>query len=152
LTEQKQVESQELKIWPKYVVWVGFFVSFLGFVSYLVHFSQIPSLRDVPLVNLPLVIIGFLLAAFGCWHVFQQKSGKLGKIFAVTGTLLSLFVTVMFHWYIFVFSYRLPKSEQAPKKQAIAPDFSLKDHTGKTRKLSEYRGKKVLLVFYRGFW
>ena len=29
-----------------------------------------------------------------------------------------------------------------------APDFTVKDHTGKTRKLSDYRGKSVVLWFY----
>jgi peroxiredoxin Q/BCP len=29
-----------------------------------------------------------------------------------------------------------------------APDFAVPDHTGKTRRLSDYRGKNVLLWFY----
>jgi len=29
-----------------------------------------------------------------------------------------------------------------------APDFEVKDHTGQTRKLSDYRGRKVILWFY----
>lgn len=29
-----------------------------------------------------------------------------------------------------------------------APDFEAKDHTGRTRKLSDYRGRKVVLWFY----
>jgi len=29
-----------------------------------------------------------------------------------------------------------------------APDFTVQDHTGKTRKLSDYRGKSVVLWFY----
>jgi cytochrome oxidase Cu insertion factor (SCO1/SenC/PrrC family) len=34
-----------------------------------------------------------------------------------------------------------------------APDFTLEDSDGKTITLSDYRGKKsVLLVFYRGYW
>jgi peroxiredoxin Q/BCP len=31
---------------------------------------------------------------------------------------------------------------------AEAPDFTVKDHTGKTQKLSDYRGKSVVLWFY----
>jgi thioredoxin-dependent peroxiredoxin len=30
----------------------------------------------------------------------------------------------------------------------VAPDFQVKDHTGRTHKLSEYRGKTVVLWFY----
>lgn len=34
-----------------------------------------------------------------------------------------------------------------------APDFTLEKEPGKTITLSEYRGKKtVVLVFYRGYW
>lgn len=29
-----------------------------------------------------------------------------------------------------------------------APDFSVPDHTGTTRRLSDYRGKNVVLWFY----
>ena len=32
-----------------------------------------------------------------------------------------------------------------------APDFELADYTGKSVKLSDFRGKNVLLVFNRGF-
>ena len=31
---------------------------------------------------------------------------------------------------------------------AEAPDFTVQDHTGQTRKLSDYRGKSVVLWFY----
>ena len=34
-----------------------------------------------------------------------------------------------------------------------APDFTLEDSDGKAITLSDYRGKKsVVLVFYRGYW
>jgi peroxiredoxin Q/BCP len=29
-----------------------------------------------------------------------------------------------------------------------APDFTVQDHTGRTRSLSDYRGKNVVLWFY----
>jgi hypothetical protein len=31
---------------------------------------------------------------------------------------------------------------------AQAPDFTVQDHTGQTRRLSDYRGKSVVLWFY----
>ena len=34
---------------------------------------------------------------------------------------------------------------------ATAPDFELADYTGKLVRLSDFRGKNVLLVFNRGF-
>jgi peroxiredoxin len=33
----------------------------------------------------------------------------------------------------------------------LAPDFALKDIDGKTVRLSDFRGKPVVLVFLRGF-
>ena len=39
------------------------------------------------------------------------------------------------------------------KVSQAAPDFTLEDVDGKTITLSEFRGKKsVVLVFYRGYW
>ncbi len=37
------------------------------------------------------------------------------------------------------------------KENVLAPDFELVDTQGKTIKLSQYRGKVVLLVLLRGF-
>lgn len=31
---------------------------------------------------------------------------------------------------------------------AAAPDFEVQDHTGRTRRLSDYRGRNVVLWFY----
>ncbi|RMG50585.1 MAG: hypothetical protein D6723_12000 [Acidobacteria bacterium] len=33
-----------------------------------------------------------------------------------------------------------------------APDFALTNQRGHPVRLRDYRGKKVVLVFYRGFW
>jgi peroxiredoxin len=33
----------------------------------------------------------------------------------------------------------------------LAPDFTLTDYTGKPTRLSDFRGKPLLLVFNRGF-
>lgn len=42
-----------------------------------------------------------------------------------------------------------PKPPAAGKP---APDFTLVDQNGKRVALSALRGRKVVLVFYRGFW
>lgn len=48
----------------------------------------------------------------------------------------------------------LPATDLERIKAGIeAPDFTLEDQDGKPVKLSQYRGKKsVVLVFYRGYW
>ena len=35
---------------------------------------------------------------------------------------------------------------------SMAPDFRLQDENGKVHQLSQYRGKNVVLIMYRGFW
>ena len=49
----------------------------------------------------------------------------------------------------------LAKVEQLTRREARmlepgdkAPDFTVQDHTGKTQRLSDYRGKTVVLWFY----
>ena len=34
----------------------------------------------------------------------------------------------------------------------MAPDFRLQDQDGQVHQLSQYRGRNVVLVMYRGFW
>ena len=34
----------------------------------------------------------------------------------------------------------------------MAPDFRLQDQDGKVHQLSQYQGKNVVLVLYRGYW
>ena len=45
-------------------------------------------------------------------------------------------------------SVKAASTVKPEKDRHVAPDFSLKDATGKTVKLSEYRGKVVLLNFW----
>jgi cytochrome oxidase Cu insertion factor (SCO1/SenC/PrrC family) len=46
-----------------------------------------------------------------------------------------------------------PQARDVPEVNAPAPDFELKDSTGKTHRLSQLRGKNVILEFIRsGSW
>ncbi len=47
-----------------------------------------------------------------------------------------------------VFALRLRASQDAPQVGAMAPDFTLPDQQGVPRRLSDYRGKWVVLYFY----
>ena len=46
----------------------------------------------------------------------------------------------------------LPRPQIASAEGQPAPNFALKDQQGKTVRLSLMRGKRVLLIFYRGYW
>ena len=43
-------------------VWLGPVVCFVAGVSYFEAFASVPPLRDVPWVNLPLVLVGWALS------------------------------------------------------------------------------------------
>lgn len=38
------------------------------------------------------------------------------------------------------------------KRKAVAPDFALKDQKGKIQRLSDYKGKRILLSFRPLAW
>jgi hypothetical protein len=46
----------------------------------------------------------------------------------------------------------LPKPQVASAEGKPAPEFTLQDQQGKTFRLASMRGKRVLLIFYRGYW
>jgi len=45
-----------------------------------------------------------------------------------------------------------PHDPERVKLGQAAPDFTLEDHSGRALTLSSFRGKYVILVFYRGHW
>jgi len=46
----------------------------------------------------------------------------------------------------------LPKPQVTDTEGKAAPDFALKDQDGKDFRLSDHRGERLLLYFYRGYW
>ena len=138
--------------WPKHAVWIGMVITVSGALSYFLHFVQFPVLRDVPWLNLPLSWLGLLVCGAGCWRVVTRGRGALGKGLAGMGFLLTLGVAGLFNWYVLSFSYQLPEAAGALAVQEAGPDFTLLDHNGESVSLSDFRGRKVILVFYRGFW
>jgi cytochrome oxidase Cu insertion factor (SCO1/SenC/PrrC family) len=46
----------------------------------------------------------------------------------------------------------LPRPQIISAEGKPAPNFALKDQQGKTVRLAALRGKRVLLIFYRGYW
>lgn len=139
--------------WPKHAIWIGLTIAagnlplYFGYVTYVS-----PDLRDVPWINAPLSWIGLALAATGTFYVVKEGRGLLKRGLATTGLLLTLLLVGMFNWYVFRHSYALPESAEAPATEALAPDFTLRDQNDRDVSLSDFHGKKVVLVFYRGDW
>jgi cytochrome oxidase Cu insertion factor (SCO1/SenC/PrrC family) len=48
--------------------------------------------------------------------------------------------------------HRLPKPQTESAEGQPAPNFTLRDQSGKDFRLSELRGSRLLLIFYRGYW
>ena len=137
---------------PQLVVWGGLVITIAGGMSYFTYAAQFAALRDFPVLNLPIVLLGAALAGVGCLHVFRQGASIVGKVSATIGFLLAVGVAGLFNAYIFSFSAALPEPAGAPATGTAAPGFTLPDHHGRPVQLADYRGKKVALLFYRGFW
>lgn len=150
------IDTAELKAapkrWPHLLVWGGFLFTFAAAVSYFLVFAKFPTLRDVPWLNLPLVMLGMIVALVGVFRIYRQPGGLVGKLLASIGAFLSVAIAAAFNYYIFSLSYQIPVAADAPVNAEKAPDFSLLDHTGKEVSLSDYLGQNVILVFYRGYW
>ncbi len=135
-------------------IWLGPLVAFVGAVSYFLVFVRFPVLRDFPWLNLPLVLLGAVLSFAGVWVAWKRPRDihwrRIKLAVATLGLVFSLGLAHLFVWYIFDYSYRIPDPVSLAGQQA--PDFALTDPAGQTVHLSDFRGKKVLLVFYRGHW
>jgi len=144
-------KMREQKSKRNHFIWLGPVLTFVGGLSYFMFFARFPTLRDFPWINLPLVLAGLALSAFGVWRAFARP-GILGKLLGSVGLLISLGLATLFGWYVFGLSYGLPQPTQASLTLQQAPAFTLTDHDGSPVRLEDLRGRKVVLTFYRGHW
>jgi len=127
-----------------HLIWIGLMISILGLVSYFTTFARYPVLRDIPWVNIPLVLIGVVVSILGVRRRFSFLS--------VTGALVSAGCAGLLLAYVFVLSNQLPGTDGVVAVGAEAPAFSLMDDEGTTVNLADFKGRPVVLAFYRGFW
>ena len=132
--------------------WIGPALTFAGVVTYFMWFARIPLLRDFPWVNLPLVVLGVALSFLGVKAVFGGKRPWSRKLAAAAGLVLAAALATLFIGYVFVLSSMLPDARQDTLAMARAPSAALTDPGGAVVDLSDYRGRKAVLVFYRGYW
>lgn len=140
-----------MKFLLRHAFWLAPLITFAGFVSYYLVFVNIPALRDFPWVNLPLVALGAALAIAGLLSGWKS-GGRLKRSFLALGTLFSIAVAGLLFAYVFVISYQMPAESETTVALEIAPDFTLDDANGMPVSLADFRGKKVVLSFFRGFW
>jgi len=136
-----------------HAVWIGPLVATIGALSYFTTFARFPVLRDFPWFNLPLVVLGVVVSALGVWRAFGAPTVFRGKFLGTAGFVLSLTMASLFAFYVFSLSYWIPAPTPVSMDLVTAPDFRLVSEDGTTPvSLGDFRGRKVVLVFYRGFW
>ena len=132
----------------------GFLLGLSGVVGYfalvLRHDPRLSWLLHTPVLNLAMVAAGLVLSLLGVIRAFQRT--RRGSLLAPALAALNLGLAGFFCWQLFVASYRLPPAARAPAVGMAAPDFELKDERGVPLRLSSFRGRNVVLLFYRGFW
>jgi drug/metabolite transporter (DMT)-like permease len=124
--------------------WIGPLVALIGLISYFAVSVRFPDLRDSAVVNLVLVIGGLAIAV---WGLFRRRNWKSWIGFGLAGSF-----SLLFCWYIFVYSSQLPAPDIAPTVGAVAPPLELPDQGGRMLSLENFSGQRVLVVFYRGYW
>jgi hypothetical protein len=143
---------QSTPVLKNHALWIGPLVTFAGAVSYFTFFARFPVLRDFPWVNLPAVLLGLGLSALGLTRAYKRASSYRGKILGPIGLVVSGLLSSVFVFYIFGLSFWLPEPTEVATGLRVAPGFSLVDHEGRSVRLEDYRGTKIVLTFYRGFW
>jgi hypothetical protein len=127
-----------------HAAWIGPLVGLVGLFTYFTVAVRFPDLRDSAIANLSLVIAG---AAIAAWGLFRRRNWKSWIGFGVASSL-----SLLFCWFIFVYSSQLPAPDTAPAVGAVAPTLELPDQSGRMLSLENFSGQRVLVVFYRGYW
>ncbi|MCP3982105.1 MAG: hypothetical protein GY716_22595 [bacterium] len=135
-----------------HLLWIGPLVTVVAVLSYFMFFAQFPALRDVPWLNLPLTLIGVGLSALGVWRAFSPNDLRRGKRLGPTGLVFSAALATVFCLYLFSWSYMLPPPPERGLDLEAASSVELLDHDGRPVRLADYRGRRLVVVFYRGFW
>ena len=130
----------------------GFALTFIAAVSYFLVAANFADLRDVPWINAPLVLLGVFASVRGIKAVFAHPD-EIWKRTVVTGTsLLSVAIGLLFFTYIGYLSYQMPQPTAQTENLEALPEFALQDQNNATFKPSDYLGKNLLIIFYRGYW
>jgi len=118
---------------------VGYFVVVLRFGAAL------PQVRNDAVPNWILIEMGMVLSAFS---IAAAGPGRRGLPMALTA--LNVLVAGAFAGLLYDFSAVPPAS--GPSLGIAAPSFTLLDQSRRNVSLADFRGKPLLLVFYRGHW
>ena len=135
----------------RHLAWVGFLITLIGVLSYFMVFAMIPGTRDIPWVNLPLVLLGGFLAVRGTLG-WRQREGALRRWLTMLSGVLSIALVALFVSYIFLLSYQVPEPSDKASTMAEAIDFSLPDTQGNNVSLTDFPDRRIVISFFRGYW
>ena len=127
-----------------HAAWIGPLIALVGLVTYFAVAVKIPDLRDNAALNLIVAGSGVAVAGFGVLRKRNWKSW-LGLLSA------GAFAALLFG-YVFVLSSQMPGAETAVAVGSAAPPLVLPDQTGRVVDLGDLLDRRVVVVFYRGFW
>ena len=136
------------------LIWTGFAVVLIAFLSYVPFFAQFPITRDIPWANYLLFLIGGVLLFVGTRRAFRDPAQYRGKISGSILSVLSAAIIALFVAGVIYLSKLIPSADTALAVGTKAPAFALLDTAGKQVTsgdlLKNHRG--VVLIFYRGYW
>jgi hypothetical protein len=126
---------------------LGAAVSWAALITYFLVVPRWEDLRDSGLPNVLLGAAGVAVSAAG---VLRAAGRRRRAAWALAGA--GALAAGALAFYIHVLSYRLPPPERALAVGSAAPPFALPDQDGRERRLEEFRGRWLVLVFFRGSW
>ncbi len=127
-----------------HAAWIGPLIALVGLVTYFTYAVKFPNLRDSAALNLFVVVLGVAVAG---WGMFRKNNWK-----SWLGLLTSGALAALLFGYVFVLSNQMPGAEPAAAVGSAAPPLKLPDQTGRVVNLADFQDRRVVVVFYRGFW
>lgn len=135
-----------------HAAWLGPIVGLVGLISYFTVFAKFPSLRDSAWLNLLIVAVGLAVAGVGVRRAFEAGSGLGRRILGAVGFTFAFLFAALLAGYVFVLSSTVPEPTPTALGVERLPAITLTDQHGAPVDLGPERGRRILLVFYRGHW
>ncbi len=119
-----------------------------GALSYFVFFVRFPTLRDLPWINFLILIGAVALTTLG----LRRRPSRLARVGAIASAVVTSTILLLFTAYVFWISFLLPPPTSTARSLDRIPDLTLVSAEGEAVELGSFRGRKLVIVFYRGFW
>ena len=114
-----------------------------GIAGYFVAATRFALWQRVPWAFMAVTVSGALLGAMA----FASFPGVVRGVAALVCA-----ATLAFSLWFFLGYSQFGPREERPRVGDPFPDFALPDSTGALYRLSDRRGRRILILFYRGDW